>query len=111
MATWLVKNWKLAIVWALSLIAVSAISGSAQTLPTFLHMENETVVSRDDIGFGIERTQDGNPVGQVVVRPTDSGWIPQHLRRSSGHGRVEPRPALATHPPSGAVRAGVLARQ
>jgi hypothetical protein len=74
MATWLAKNWKLAIVWALSLIAVSAISGSAQTLPTFLHMENETVVSGNDIGFRIERTQDGIPVGKVVVR-VDGRWV------------------------------------
>ena len=74
MAAWLARNWKLAIIWAFSLIAVSAISSSAQTLPTFLHMENETVVSGNDIGFRIERTQDGIPVGKVVVR-VDGRWV------------------------------------
>ena len=50
-------------IWALSLIAVGVLSASAQgdrltPLPTF--------VSGNDIGFRIERTTDGIPIGRLV---------------------------------------------
>ena len=75
----LTRYWKIAILWALSLVVVSALSSSAQTqrggrpapnLPT----ETPTVVSGSDVGFRIERTQDGIPVGKLVVR-VDGRWV------------------------------------
>ena len=75
----LTRYWKIAILWALSLVVVSALSSSAQAqrgvrpgsnLPT----ESPTVVSGSDIGFRIERTQDGIPVGRLVVR-VDGRWV------------------------------------
>jgi len=73
-------NWKLAILWALSLVAVGVISSAAQGRrgqppPGFQMLtEAPTVVSGNDVGFRIERTQDGIPVGRVVVR-VDGRWV------------------------------------
>ncbi len=79
----LTRHWKLAVVWALSLMAVAAISVSAQgrgAAPSaaaeqrmFL-TETPTVVSGADIGFRIERTQNGIPIGRLVVR-VDGRWV------------------------------------
>ena len=71
MAHLLARHWKLAVIWALSLIAVGVLSASAQgdrltPLPTF--------VSGNDIGFRIERTVDGMPIGRLVVR-VDGRWV------------------------------------
>ena len=82
MATLFARHWKLAILWALSLVAASAISSSAQAprpfgrpgLPQGFVLENSTVISGNDIGFRIERTQDGIPVGKLVVR-IDGQWV------------------------------------
>lgn len=76
MATFFIRHWKLAILWALSLIAVSAISSSAQAqrLGSNRPMEGPTVVSGGDVGFRIERTQDGIPAGRVVVR-VNGTWV------------------------------------
>ena len=78
MAVLLTHHWKLAAIWALSLLAVSAISSSAQAQRgqpgvNFL-TEGPTVVSGNDVGFRIERMQDGIPVGKVVVR-IDGRWV------------------------------------
>jgi hypothetical protein len=77
----LTKNMRLAILavlWALSLIAVSVISSAAQAQrgqPQLnLLTEQPTVISGNDVGFRIERTQDGIPVGRVVVR-VDGRWV------------------------------------
>jgi hypothetical protein len=73
-------NWKLAILWAISLVAVSVISSSAQGQrgrpEPGLQMLTvaPTVVSGSDVGFRIERTQDGIPVGRLVVR-VDGRWV------------------------------------
>lgn len=76
--TVLTRHWKLAILWALSLIAVSAISSSAQAqrgTPRLNFLtEAPTVISGNDVGFRIERTQDGIPVGRVVVR-VNGTWV------------------------------------
>jgi hypothetical protein len=81
----LTRYWKVAILWALSLVVVSALSSSAQTqraerpgssLPTV----SPTVVSGSDVGFRIERTQDGIPVGKVVVR-VDGRWVDTAVSR------------------------------
>ena len=74
----LTRHWKLAILWALSLVAVGAISSSAQAPrgnPRFnLLTETPTVVSGSDVGFRVERTQNGIPVGRVVVR-VNGTWV------------------------------------
>jgi hypothetical protein len=76
--TALTRHWKLVILWALSLVAVCVISLSAQAQrvrPEFnLPTEGPTVVFGNDVGFRIERTQDGIPVGRVVVRVNGS-WV------------------------------------
>ena len=74
----LTRHWKLAILWALTLVAVSVMSSSAQAPrgnPGFnLLTEVPTVVSGNDVGFRIERTQNGIPVGRVVVR-VNGTWV------------------------------------
>jgi hypothetical protein len=76
--TGLTRHWKLALLWALSLVAVGAISSSAQAqrgAPRFNFLtEAPTVISGNDVGFRIERTQDGIPVGRVVVR-VNGTWV------------------------------------
>lgn len=73
------RYWKIAILWALSLMVVSALSSSAQAQrggrPGFnLLTESPTVVSGSDLGFRIERTLDDIPVGKLVVR-VDGRWV------------------------------------
>jgi hypothetical protein len=76
----LTRHWKLAILWGLSLVVVSVISSSAQgrrgqpTSGFELLTVAPTIVSGNDVGFRIERTQDGMPVGKVVVR-VDGRWV------------------------------------
>jgi hypothetical protein len=65
------RYWKLGIVWALSLVAVATITASAQS---FLLIESPQIVSGNDIGFRLERTQDGIPVGKMVIR-IDGKWV------------------------------------
>jgi hypothetical protein len=94
METLLWRYWKLAIWWTLSLLVVSGISFSAQVqprrgapgLPPGLITESPTIVSGADIGFRIERTRDGIPIGKVVVR-VDGRWIDTEMSASS----VQPR--------------------
>ena len=79
MAALLARHWKLAILWALSLLIVGAISSSAQAqrggqLGFNILTEGPTVVFGNDVGFRIERTQDGIPMGKVVVR-VDGRWV------------------------------------
>ena len=71
----LMRHWKLLLLWALSLIAVGSISSFAQArrpgttirdVPRLT--ESPTVVSGNDVGFRIERTQDGIPSGRIVIR-------------------------------------------
>jgi len=75
MAGKLTRYWKLAIVWAVSLVAVGAMSLSAQDrgrpLPP---TEVPTIVSGSDVGFRIERTQAGIQIGKVVVR-INGRWV------------------------------------
>lgn len=77
MAVLLTRHWRLAILWALSLVAVSVISGQAQRgRPPGLGLltVQPSIVFGNDVGFRIERTQDGVPVGRVVVR-IDGRWV------------------------------------
>jgi hypothetical protein len=78
MATSLSRHWKTAILWALSLLTVGAVSSWAQgqrrdpgsMRPTQI----PTVLSGSDVGFRVERTEDGLLVGRVVVR-VDGRWV------------------------------------
>jgi hypothetical protein len=72
----LTRHWKLALLWALSLLTAGAISSSAQPQGgrPFPITQEPTIVSGADVGFRIERTQDGIPIGKVVVR-VDGRWV------------------------------------
>jgi hypothetical protein len=74
----LTRHWVVAILWALSLVAVGVLSSSAQApsgRPGFnLLTPTPAVVSGNDIGFRLERTQDGIAVGKVVIR-VDGRWV------------------------------------
>jgi hypothetical protein len=80
MAGLLTRYWEMAVVWALSLLAAGAISSSVQAqrnqgqLGFNIITEGPTIASGSDLGFRIERTQDGIPVGKVVVR-VDGRWV------------------------------------
>ena len=82
MAGHLTRHWKLAVVWALSLVAVWTIASAAQGDPRLRDLDRPaatlpipTVVSGNDVGFRIERTRDGIQIGKVVVRINGYGWI------------------------------------
>ena len=81
MATQFTRQWKLTVVWTLLLLVVAAASfssaqgrGGAPQLGESLITESPTVISGNDIGFRIERTQDGIAVGKLVVR-VDGRWV------------------------------------
>lgn len=75
MANALKHHWKVAIIWAFSLIAVGSIATSAQVGRSPRMMtETPQIISGTDIGFRIERTQNGIPIGTVVVR-LDGRWV------------------------------------
>ena len=76
MATTLVRNWKLFVAWAVSLVIVGALTAAAQQqVPRapFLTVAPE-FVSGNDLGFRIERTVEGVPVGKLVIR-VDGRWV------------------------------------
>jgi hypothetical protein len=80
MATRFMRQWKLAVVWTLSLLVLGAASFSAQgpggvpRLSSSLITEGPTLISGNDIGFRIERTKDGIAIGKLVVR-VDGRWV------------------------------------
>lgn len=70
-----VTNWKVAILWAFSLVAVAVASSWAQDRGRNAQiLQAPTVVSGSDLGFRIERTVDGIQVGTLVVR-IDGVWV------------------------------------
>jgi hypothetical protein len=71
------RHWKLAVVWALALIAVGSLTLAAQNGPwdPFLVTVAPTMVFGNDVGFRIDRIQEGIPVGTLVVR-IDGRWVP-----------------------------------
>jgi hypothetical protein len=82
MATLGTRYWKVAILWGVSLLVVSAISSSAQPQtdpgqpgfnPNRITVTPELVFG-NDVGFRIVRTQDGIPIGKIVVR-IDGRWV------------------------------------
>lgn len=81
MTGWMARHWRLAVLWALSLVVVGAASSTAQTgrpgrglADVPLVTAAPMVVSGDDVGFRVERTVNGMPVGRIVVR-IDGRWI------------------------------------
>jgi hypothetical protein len=75
MADGLVHHWTLSIIWAVSLLAVWSMATSAQVRPSVpLVTEGPTIISGNDVGFRIERTQNGIPIGSLVVR-VDGRWV------------------------------------
>ena len=90
MITNVARVWKVALAWMLSLVAVGAISSvftSAQVrLQTPgqppLMTEGTTILSGSDVGFRVERTQDGVPIGTLVVR-VDGRWVEARGLRSN----------------------------
>ena len=79
MAVLFVRYWKLAMLWVISLLTVGVISSSAQPgRQPGLDLDRVTVtpevVFGNDVGFRIERTQDGIPIGRIVVR-LDGRWV------------------------------------
>ena len=78
MARFISIHWRLAILWALSLVTTAVLT-SAQTaaplgLPDGLITEAPTIVSGPDLGFRIDRTQNGIALGNLVVR-IDGRWV------------------------------------
>jgi len=71
MAALLTRHWKLAILWAVSLMLVGSLSSLAQVR---LLTEGPTIVSGSDVGFRIDRTQNGIPIGTLVIR-VDGRWV------------------------------------
>ncbi len=90
MTTKVARVWKLAVAWMLSLVAVGAIASvltSAQVRVPVpgrppLMTEGTTILSGSDIGFRVERTQDGVPIGTMVVR-IDGRWVEARGLRSN----------------------------
>ena len=79
MAAVVVRRWRLAVLWVLSLIVTGVLTASAQgPRPPLggevMVTEAPKIVSGPDIGFRIERTQNGIPLGKVVVR-IDGRWV------------------------------------
>ena len=73
------RHWKLALLWALSLVVTGAITSAAQGQrgrpeEFGILTEAPAVVSGNDVGFRIVRTENGMPVGRIVVR-VDGRWV------------------------------------
>ena len=74
------RGWKLALIWVLSLMAVGALTAAAQgqrgrpTNPDPLTLETPSILAGGDIGFRLERIRDGIPIGRLVVR-IDGRWV------------------------------------
>jgi hypothetical protein len=114
MAVLLTRRWRLAILWALSLVAVTVISAQAQRAqPGFeLPTVQPSVVFGNNVGFRIERTQDGVPGAGWWSVLTAAGSI-RSLHRLANHLTIAaslgstrrvrtqpPRPARAHAPQS-----------
>jgi hypothetical protein len=81
----LARWWKLLLLWALSLVLVSAITAAAQArqgrpnVPDAFTLESPTILTGADVGFRLIRVRDGVPVGQMVVR-IDGRWVEPQAR-------------------------------
>ncbi len=81
------RRWKLTLAWVLSLVAVGSVaavltsaqssrpsSPQSQLPPQLMMLEGTKILSGNDIGFRVERTEDGFPIGRLVVR-IDGRWV------------------------------------
>jgi hypothetical protein len=84
------RHWRIVVfVSVLSLCLVGVISSSAQSSHVGqrapgsrpLLTEAPLIVAGDDVGFRIERTANGIPVGRVVVR-IDGRWVDTQMSTS-----------------------------
>jgi hypothetical protein len=79
----IVRWWKLALLWTVSLILVSAMTAAAQlpreAAPIEDPLEGSTILMGGDVGFRLERVRDGVPIGHVVVR-IDGRWVAPQAR-------------------------------
>jgi hypothetical protein len=77
--------WKWALLWAFSLVLMSALTAAAQArrgvpnTPDPFVLESPTILTGSDVGFRLERVRDGVPVGHVVVR-VDGRWVEPQAR-------------------------------
>lgn len=80
MASHLARNWRLGTLWTLSLVVVAVGSAWAQAPRPpdaggrFSPLQLPTIVSGNDVGFRVERLQNGIPIGKLVVR-LDGRWV------------------------------------
>ena len=63
------RQWRWITACVISLLAVGGLVASAQRLTI-----SPTLVSGQDIGFRIERTVEGVPIGKLVIR-VDGRWV------------------------------------
>jgi hypothetical protein len=78
MTAWVARHWRLAIVWAISLMVTAALT-AAQTaapigVPDGMITEAPTILSGPELGFRLERTENDIAIGRLVVR-VDGRWI------------------------------------
>ena len=77
--------WKLAVLWALSLVVAGAVTAFAQgrrgvpSTQDGLVLESPTILTGPDVGFRLERIRDGVPVGHVVVK-VGGTWVEPQAR-------------------------------
>jgi hypothetical protein len=77
--------WKLAVLWAFSLMLASGVTAFAQgrrgvpPAPDAFVLESPTILTGPDVGFRLERVRDGVPVGHVVVK-VDGRWVEPQAR-------------------------------
>jgi len=75
MAAFITKQWKIALLWLISLVFVGGLSAFAAQRslplpPTTLPQ----IVSGNDVGFRIDRMREGVPMGTIVVR-VNGAWV------------------------------------
>jgi hypothetical protein len=86
----LARHWKWITAWVLSLVAVGGLTAAAQNDRLAAGQRDRLTitpqfVSGDDLGFRIERTVEGIPIGKLVIR-VDGRWVEVAPPSASGSG-------------------------
>ena len=73
------RHWRLVMAWVLSLVGTGVLTAAAQAPraplgPEAMITEAPKIISGPDVGFRVERTQNGIPLGKIVVR-IDGRWV------------------------------------
>ncbi|MEQ1870703.1 MAG: hypothetical protein ABL961_11825 [Vicinamibacterales bacterium] len=76
------QAWRLALVWAVSLIAIG-VAAAALTLAQ--GAPDKRVVSGSDLGFRVESDRNGVPTGRFVIR-VNGQWV--EVKESVGPARL-----------------------